>query len=55
MANRCDAHRHVWDRDATDPGDTCTCGMWYRWPDRIEYALDEEEDEDPPATEETDE
>lgn len=26
---------HYWPEDTAD-GDTCTCGEWYRFPDRIE-------------------
>lgn len=33
---RCAFGKHVWADDADAPGDTCECGAWYRWPDRIE-------------------
>lgn len=32
---RCVGDEHVWPDDAED-GDTCNCGAWYRFPDRIQ-------------------
>lgn len=32
---RCRDGRHFWPEDA-DEGDTCECGQWYRFADRIE-------------------
>ena len=33
---QCEGGRHVWSEDATADGDTCECGAWYRFADRIE-------------------
>lgn len=33
---RCDPDRHMWHEDADAEGDTCNCGEWYRFADRIE-------------------
>src|SRR5688572_27672805 len=32
----CDLSSHVWAVEATTEGDTCECGQWYRFDDRIE-------------------
>lgn len=34
--NVCTDAVHVWHDDADTEGDTCTCGAWYRFKDRIE-------------------
>jgi len=31
---------HFWDAEATASGDTCNCGDWYRFADRIERTPD---------------
>jgi len=32
----CDDDSHFWSEDADAEGDTCNCGAWYRFADRIE-------------------
>jgi hypothetical protein len=32
----CDFGRHMWPIEADAEGDTCECGQWYRFNDRIE-------------------
>ena len=34
----CKRERHVWADEATAEGDTCECGQWYRFENRIESA-----------------
>jgi hypothetical protein len=36
---RCGATTHYWHEDADAEGDTCNCGAWYRFDDRIEETL----------------
>lgn len=33
---RCEDDKHHWHEDADAEGDTCNCGEWYRFADRIE-------------------
>jgi hypothetical protein len=33
---RCGESKHFWHEDAVHEGDTCNCGAWYRYADRIE-------------------
>jgi hypothetical protein len=33
---RCSDERHYWHENADAEGDTCNCGRWYRFADRIE-------------------
>lgn len=33
---RCGDGKHYWHEDADSEGDTCNCGAWYRFADRIE-------------------
>lgn len=33
---RCEDARHYWHENADAEGDTCNCGAWYRFADRIE-------------------
>lgn len=33
---RCSESKHYWHEDACCEGDTCNCGAWYRFADRIE-------------------
>lgn len=33
---RCSDTQHYWCEDADAEGDTCNCGRWYRFADRIE-------------------
>src|SRR5262252_1099049 len=35
---RCGQGKHWWHEDADTEGDTCNCGKWYRFADRIEEA-----------------
>lgn len=35
---RCSHSRHYWHENADAEGDTCNCGAWYRFADRIEVA-----------------
>jgi hypothetical protein len=37
----CGDGKHQWPADAAD-GDTCNCGQWYRFPNRIEESLPHE-------------
>lgn len=32
----CSPDKHQWHHDADAEGDTCNCGEWYRFADRIE-------------------
>jgi hypothetical protein len=38
----CERGIHVWGEDATAEGDTCECGEWYRFEDRIESVSGDE-------------
>lgn len=33
---RCGSGKHHWHENANHEGDTCNCGEWYRFADRIE-------------------
>jgi len=33
---RCSPDKHMWHENADTEGDTCNCGEWYRFADRIE-------------------
>lgn len=35
-ALECSLDNHVWNDEADAEGDTCNCGEWYRFADRIE-------------------
>lgn len=34
--SRCSDDKHYWHENADAEGDTCNCGAWYRFGDRIE-------------------
>jgi hypothetical protein len=40
----CSDEQHCWHPDADEDGDTCNCGAWYRFKDRIVQTPDREAD-----------